>query len=130
MMKWSWNESDCDNWNHGLFDTKEEAIKDAYGCKELIMGRVSCTDEQVIFIGQCEDVPLRTDVDADRILEYLDELYCEESGCDTYIYEGVKREDIYWLGQKLSDLMVEFHKKIGLKPCWFRVVSMESFVMR
>ena len=129
-MKWSWNESDCENWSHGLFDTREEAIKDAYGCKESIMRRVSCTDEPVIFIGECEDIPLRTDVSADRILEDLDELYCEESGCDHYIYEGVSKEEMDWLEQKLSDLMMEFHKKIGLESCWFRVVSMERFVMR
>lgn len=129
-MKWSWNESDCENWSHGLFGTKEEAIKDAYECRESIVRRTFCTDDPVIYIGQCEDIPLRTNVNAEWILEYLDELYCNESGCDYYIYEGVNKEEKDWLEQKLSDLMVEFHEKIGLKSCWFRVVSMESFVMR
>jgi len=38
-MKWSWNESDCDEWEHGIFATKEEAIKEAYEHEELIMVR-------------------------------------------------------------------------------------------
>ena len=30
------------------------------------------------------------------------------------------------LDRELSDVMVEFHKMIGLKPCWFTVVEQEK----
>ena len=73
-MKWSWNERDSECWTHGTFDTKEEAIEDAYGCKEMIKrdGFYSDDEDPMIYIGQCEYIPLRTDLDADRELEYLD----------------------------------------------------------
>lgn len=34
------------------------------------------------------------------------------------------------LEQKLSAVMEEFHKRIGMKSCWFRIVNMEEFVLR
>ena len=33
---WSWNEVYSDDWTHGVFDTKEEAIQDALGCLDYI----------------------------------------------------------------------------------------------
>ena len=30
------NETDNENWTHGTFNTKEEAVKDALGCREWI----------------------------------------------------------------------------------------------
>lgn len=122
---WSWNETDNENWTHGTFDTKEEAIEDALGCREWIKRSLS-TDNPSIYIGECELVPLRIDLDPDRIMEELDQAYCDDSGCDTYIYEGVTDENRKWLEEKLSELMFEFHQKIGLNPRWFKVVSMEE----
>ena len=122
---WSWNETDNENWTHGTFDTKEEAIQDALGCREWIERSLS-TDNPTIYVGECELVPLRTDPDPDRIMEELDEAYCDDSGCDTYIYDGVTDEERKWLEDKLSELMFEFHQKIGLNPGWFKVVSMEE----
>jgi len=124
-MLWSWNETNDENWTHGTFDKKEEAIQDALGCKEWIEKSLS-TDNPTIYLGECELVPLRTDPDPDRIMEELDEAYCDDSGCDTYIYDGVTDEDRKWLEDKLSELMFEFHQKIGLNPGWFKVVSMEE----
>lgn len=129
-MKWSWNDSDCGDWEHGTFDTREEAIRDAYEHEEQLKRQCSCVDDVVIYIGQCEMIPLRTDLDADRELEYLDERYCDDSGCDYYIYDGVSVEDKKWLEQELSTVMKRFHERIGLTPCWFRMVNIDSFVMR
>ena len=120
---WSWNEVYSDDWTHGVFDTKEEAIQDALDYLSEIK---PITYGTTIRIGECEYIPLRTDVDPDRIMEELDELYCDETGCDYYIYEGVTDEERKWLEDKLSDLMNEFHNMIGLSPSWFTVVSMEE----
>ena len=84
------------------------------------------TDTPTIYLGRCEYVPLPTSVDSERILFDLDEEYCSETGCENYIYEGVTDEQVQWLEDKLSDVMIEFHKMIGLKPCWFRVVEQEE----
>jgi hypothetical protein len=122
---WSWNEIDSDTWTHGTFDTREEAIQDALDCINYVK-RIQSTDNPTIYIGKCEYIPLRTDVDPDMVMEYLDELYGDESGCDYYIYEDVTDEQRKWLEDKLSDLMHEFHKKIGLKSTWFKVIEQEE----
>ena len=122
---WSWNETDDEYWRHYTFDSREEAIEDALANLEDIKSYLE-TDTPTIYLGRCEYVPLRTNLDADRAMEYLDELYCDDSGCDYYIYECVTDEQRQWLENKLSDVMVEFHKMIGLKPCWFRVVKQET----
>jgi hypothetical protein len=124
-MLWSWNETNDETWMHGTFNTKEEAIQDALGCKEWIERSLS-TDNPIIYLGECELVPLRTDPDPDRIMEELDEAYCDDSGCDTYIYDGVTDEDRKWLEDKLSELMFEFNQKIGLNPGWFKIVDVEE----
>ena len=121
---WSWNEVYSDDWTHGVFDTKEEAIQDALGCLDYI--KRYNHGYPIIHIGECEYVPLRTDVDPDRIMEYLDEAYCDDTGCDYYIYEGVTDEERKWLEDKLSDLMNEFHNMIGLSPSWFHMVTEET----
>lgn len=123
-MLWSWNETYSDDWTHGVFDTKEEAIKDALEYIDSIKRyNHGCP---IIHIGECEFTPLRTDVSPDLIMEYLDQLYCDETGCDYYIYDGVTKEQRKWLEDKLSDLMNEFNNMIGLSPSWFTVVNMEE----
>lgn len=119
---WSWNETYSDDWTHGVFDSKEEAIEDALGTKAAF--NVRFMDK--IKIGRCEYAPLPTRVDSERILCDLDETYCNETDCEYYIYEDVTDEQTKWLEDKLSDLMVEFHEKIGLKPFWFTVVEEEE----
>lgn len=49
---------------------KKEAIQDALGCREWIERSLS-TDNPIIYIGECELVPLRTDPDPDRIILYV-----------------------------------------------------------
>ena len=122
---WSWNETDDESWSHGTFDSREEAIEDALGNIEEIKSYLE-TDTPTIYLGRCECVPLPTSVDSERILFDLDEEYCSETGCENYIYEDVTNEQTKWLEDKLSDVMVEFHKMIGLNPCWFTVVEQEK----
>ena len=121
---WSWNETD-ENWSHGTFDSREEDIEDALGNIEEIKSYLE-TNTPTIYLGRCEYVPLPTSVDSENILWDLDERYCDETGCENYIYEDVTNEQTKWLEDKLSDVMVEFHKMIGLKPCWFTVVKQEK----
>ena len=121
---WSWNEVYSDDWTHGVFDTKEEAIQDALEWIDSI--KIYNHGSSIIHIGECEWTPLRTDVDPDMIMEYLDEAYCDDTGCDYYIYEGVTDEERKWLEDKLSDLMNEFHNNIGLSSSWFHMVTEET----
>ena len=126
--QWSWNETDIDTWRNGTFSTREEAIKDAILCMKW--RKTLGTDEPIIYVGKCEDIPVGTSVDVDMILEHLDENYCSETGCEDYIYEDVTDEQREWLEKKLSDLMNDFHEKIGLKVAWFNVVDIEKVNLR
>lgn len=117
-MSWTWNRTNGDYWSNALFETREEAIEEAKTC-----------GEKDFYVGECEIIPLRTDADPDRIMEELDEVYSEESGCDEYIYESVKKEDRLWFANKLSELVEEFHKKAEIEPHWFRVLSEEHIVL-
>lgn len=114
---WSWNEVDDDTWMNGTFDTREEALEDALA---------SMYDTSIIYIGKCEDIPLRTDVDVERVLEYLNEAYCEDTGCEDYIYEGVTDEQLEWLENRFSEVMEEFHKMVGINPGWYNVTDIEE----
>lgn len=118
---WSWNEVDDDIWTNGTFDSREEALEDAIHSIDYIE-----TDTHTIFLGKCEYVPLRTDVDVERVLEYLDEEYCEDTGCENYIYEGVTDEQFKWLENKFSEVMEEFHKMAKINPGWFNVYDIEE----
>ena len=69
---------------------------------------------------------LPTSIDSERILFDLDEQYCSETGCDTYIYEDVTDEQTKWLEDKLSDLMLEFYARTGLKSNWFTVIEQKK----
>ena len=121
---WSWNETDED-LSHGTFDSREEAIEDALGNIDDIKSYLE-TDTPIIYLGKCEYVPLPINVDSERILMDLDESYCDETGCEEYIYEGVTEEQTKWLEDKLSELMLEFYARTGLKSNWFTVVEQEK----
>lgn len=116
---YTWNRTNSEYWGNGTFETREEAIKEAKDC--------GCTD---FYIGVCETVPLRTNVDPDRIMEELDETYHDESGCDDYIYESVSDEDRKWLEEKLSDLMAEFNERANINPGWFKVINEEHITLQ
>ncbi len=114
----TWNKEQSEYWNNALFDTREEAIKEAIYCGYLDF-----------YIGETETIPLRTDASVDRILEELDQNYCNESGCDYNIYEGVLEKDIKWLEKKLSKTIKKFHKRANIKPNWYTVFSEEHIVL-
>lgn len=120
---WSWNEMDDEIWIHGTFHSKEEAIKDAVSSL-----KAGIIDTSVIYLGKCEYVPLRTDVDVEKVLEELDEAYYEDTCCEAadYLYENVTDEQFQWLQNKFSEIMKEFHKKINLEPGWFNVTNVEK----
>ena len=122
---WSWNEVDDDTWTHGTFNSREEALKDAICSIEDVRSYLD-TDDPTIYLGKCQYVPLRTDVDVERVLEYLDETYCEDTGCENYIYDGVTDEQFKWLEEKFSEVMEEFHKMANIRPGWFNVTDIEE----
>lgn len=114
--KWMYNDTDNEYWMNEGYDTREEA--EAAG-----ISHARESGAKTILIGQTETILLRTDVDADHILEYLNELYTDESRGEDYIYESVSDEDKKWLEDELSSLMVKFHKRAGIKPIWYKIIN-------
>lgn len=121
---WSWNEIGQEYWNNGTFNTKHEAIEDAITSMERKKNLY--TYFHIVNIGKCKYVPLRTDVDVERVLEYLDEAYCADTGCEDYIYESVTDEQFKWLEDRFSEVMDEFHKMAGINPGWLNVTDIEE----
>lgn len=124
---WAWNlTGNVDDWT-GVFYSREEAIQDAIDTINWWNNNMNQPKEHMtIVLGECEFIPLRTDVDPDMVMEYLDELYADETGSEDYIYDGVSDEDRKWLDNQLSTLMHKFHKRIGLKGSWFKVFTEEK----
>lgn len=122
---WSWNKVDNDTWTHGTFNSREEALNDAICSIEAVRSYLE-TDIPTIYLGRCHYVPLRTDVDVERVLKYLDEAYCEDTDCENYIYESVTDEQFKWLEDKFSEVMEEFHKMANISPSWFNVTEIEE----
>lgn len=123
---WSWSlTGNEDDWCNCTFSSREEAIQDAIETLEFWNKSMKHQEPMSIVLGECEFVPLRTDVDPDMVMEYLYELYTDETGCEDYIYDDVSDEDRKWLEEQLSALMHKFHKRIGLQPNWFKVFAEE-----
>lgn len=117
MKSWSWTEhSDDEYWRNGLYTTKEEAIVEAVA----VLG-----EDAEFFVGQCEEKPLVESVDPDQLLEQLDAEYCDETCCEDYIYEGVDKEHVEWLGDEISKVIKEFHLRADINPGWFDVFAIE-----
>lgn len=122
---WSWNETDDELWSHGTFDSREDALQDALSNIDEIKSYLE-TDSPTIYIGKCEYIPLPTSIDSEQILWNLDEQYSEETNCEDYLYENTSEEHILWLEDKLSDVITEFHNRIGLKPTYWTVNAVEK----
>lgn len=118
---WSWNEQREDYWNRGIFYSKNEAIKDA-----IDDYKTNGINNPIIYVAECFLIPPPTHVDADIVLEYLDESYNNETGCEEYIYDNIADSDIKWLENKMSDLINEFNERINLNPNWFNIYEIEE----
>lgn len=117
--RWTFNEVEDGQWCHDDFETREEAIEEA---KEYL-----CEDQEVMYVGQCEAVRLPTYVDADNILDQLDEHYGEECyEYDGYLFDGVTQENKEWLTDKLAQLMLEFYDKAGVESTHYTMVKVEK----
>lgn len=116
--EWSFNEINNEYWNKGTFETEKEAKAEAIKyAREKGYKKIA--------IGKCEPVPLRTDMDAEVILEYLEELYSNDCGSEykESLYDEVPEEEREWLERKLQELLEKFNKKAGIKSNWFTVID-------
>ncbi|MDF2510451.1 MAG: hypothetical protein K0S04_317 [Herbinix sp.] len=114
--KWSYNRPHDEYWNRGLFDTKEEAEKEAieYG-KECGIPMVE--------VGECTLLSLPNYIDSDDILEKLQQQYSDEAGgeYEDDLYDDVKKEDLEWLEEQISKVIDAFHERAKVESNWYTV---------
>lgn len=118
MIKiYTWSESTTDViWQHDLFETEEECIKDA---KESYYKRAG----EEIAVGTA--VPYEVSADVDCVLERLEEdAYdeCGEAADDWNISTRKGREKEFdELQEKVTELVNEYLEKIGEKPDFYKI---------
>lgn len=104
---WVWVKSieDLENeyFNNLLFETREEAIEEV---KQIV-----APEEKTVVIVRCREFPLCNVIDAEYVLEYLDNQYRSWTGCDTYVYDGITQEEEEWLEAEISRVIDKFHEK-------------------
>jgi len=121
--RWTFNESQDGLWSNDDFETREEAVEAA---REYF-----CSEQEIMYIGRCEVVPLPTYFDVDDIFERLNEHYSEDCfEYDDYLFEDVTKEDREWLESKLQDLILEFYKRAGIKSEQFTMVDVKEITCR
>lgn len=114
--QWSWNYCNNEYWNHDGFDTKEEAILDAQENYEV--------KDRDIDVGQCKLASLPTYIDADNLFEKLNNQYGEDlSEYDQYLFDSVTDEQREELENELSDVMLKFYEKVGIKSNWYTIYN-------
>lgn len=119
---WSW--SIDGNWNRGLFKTREEVIEDVIENIDNIKWGTA-----TIEIGKCKFIPPETKFDAYNVFNKLDNNnYIYYNGFkrkQIYVYKNINDEDKKWLEDEITKLIIEFHKRVKLKPCLFNVTETE-----
>ena len=119
MSKWTYEtDINSDIWRGGVFDTREEAIKEAE-LEAIEYKRNSFK------IGITEDV-INFGVDVDRVIEdiqvTMNEEVCEVA--DDYL-DDVTTEHLLELEKQLNEVFYKWQEKYSYKPTFYKVVSEE-----
>ena len=118
MNQYTWsNKEDDELWQHGIFGTKKECIEDAkenYGVKA----------GETIAIGSTR--PFMVSIDAESVLENLEEQAFEECGeaCEDWI--DYKTEDVKRLSEALTDCVNKWLEETKQKPNFYQVEDIET----
>lgn len=119
MCKWTYEiDVNRDIWRGGVFDTKEEAIKEA-NSEAIIEG------EMAFKIGIVEDV-YNFGIDVDRVIEDITETTYSEAGevAEDYM-DDVTTEHRLELERELNEVFYKWQERHNYKPTFYRVVSEE-----
>ncbi|KIN79724.1 hypothetical protein [Clostridium botulinum] len=119
MDKWTYEISEnSDIWRGGIFDSKEEAIKEANS--EAIE-----YDKDTFRIGIIEEV-FNYGIDVDDALERINAITYDEVGevAEDYLYD-VTKEHKEELQDKLNEVFYKWQEKYNYKPTFYKVISEE-----
>lgn len=119
MSKWTYEiNANNDIWRGGLFDTREEVVKEANS--EAIE-----YERKNFKIGITEDVP-NFGVDVDRVIEDIQNTMYDEIGevAEDYL-DDVTTEHLLELEEQLNEVFYKWQEKYNYKPTFYRVISEE-----
>lgn len=119
MDKWTYEISEnSDIWRGGIFDSKEEAIKEANS--EAIE-----YDKDTFRIGIIEEV-FNYGIDVNDALERINAITYDEVGevAEDYLYD-VTKEHKEELQDKLNEVFYKWQEKYNYKPTFYKVISEE-----
>lgn len=120
MSKWTYEvDVNRDIWRGGVFDTKEEAIKEGNSETILEGGRN-------FKVGIAEEV-FNYGIDVDDSLERIHEIVYEEVGevAEDYLYYYIPQEHKDELQDKLNEVFYKWQEKYNYTPTFYKVVSEE-----
>lgn len=108
---YSW---DGENYSNGLFDSKEEALKDA---------KDSMTDAEEVYIGIAVSPKLRWVSNEEQIIESMNENLYDD--CGEYAEEGleVTTEQEVDLGRMIDKAVEEWIDKHHIRPTCYSVIE-------
>lgn len=119
MNKWTYEiDITRDMWRGGVYDTKEEAIKE--GKKDAIEdGR------QSFKVGIIEE-PTNFGIDVDQVIENIQETMYDEIGeaAEDYL-DDVTSEDAVELEEKLNEVFYTWQKEHSYEPSFYKIISEE-----
>lgn len=116
-LQYTWNEYNNEYWQNDIFESIEECIKDA---KEVGI-------DDAIFIGEVE--PYEINVDADRVLEDLEQDASNECGeaadswCPSY---DIERTEIDHLSAKLTNIVRAWLKQQNYLPHFYNIINIRE----
>ena len=111
---YSWSPfEDAETWDYGIFTSIEECIKDAKDCDDLL---------NYIFVA--EIYPYEIYVDADSVLEDLEQLASDECGdaADSWCpSHDIDQSEINHLSCKLTNIVRSWLKQQGCLPNFYNI---------
>ncbi|GAA0774484.1 hypothetical protein GCM10008908_24390 [Clostridium subterminale] len=119
MDKWTYTISEnSDIWRGGVFDSKEEAIKEANS--EAIE-----YNEETFRIGIVEEV-FNYGIDVDQVIEHIQDTMYDEVGevAEDYL-DYIPSDYLIELEKQLNEVFYNWQEKYNYKPTFYKVISEE-----
>lgn len=119
MYTWN-NDKDSEMWCNGKFETIEGCIKNA---KEE-----GCRTGETVFIGRCVD--FEVSVDADDVIERLQEQAYEECGEASDVWIDWKNDNVKQLSERLTDCVNEWLKETKQEPTFYYIDNIKAIEIK
>lgn len=128
MEKYSWNfNEDAELWDNDAHDTIEACAEDA----TATAAEYGKDYHKTVYVG--ENSPFVPYVDAEAILEAVEEQACEfagEIGGDWYACDSKKPEQLEELSGALTAVVNEWMKKYGYYPEFYAVENVKAYPLK